>query len=101
MWLILTQISFKFVLFFYIEFLRTKKAARQNWERCRHLFWRQGANYIRNQAMLGDDRRELAKPSSLMADICDRDEPPNFLRAERRNRYISQLMVQSRLNGSK
>ena len=48
-----------------------------------------------------DDQRELAKPSSLMADICDRDEPPNFLRVGRRNRYIRQLVVQSRLNGSK
>jgi len=97
MWLILTQISFKFVLFFILNSYVQKRQRK----RSRHLFWRQGANYIRNQAILGDDRRELAKPSSLMADICDRDEPPNFLRAGRRNSYISQLMVQSRLNGSK
>ena len=101
MWLILTQISFKFVQVFYIEFLRTKKAARQNWVISRHLFWRQGANSIRNQATLGDDQRDLAKTPSLMSDIFDRDEPPNFLRVARRNRYIRQFVVQSRLNGSK
>ena len=90
---------------FHIEFLRTKKAARQNWETSRHLFWCQGANSIRNQAILGDDQRDLAKTSSLMSNICDRngdrDEQPNFLHVGRRNRYIRQLVFQSRLNGSK
>ena len=87
-----------FILTSYVQ----KKAARQNWETSRHFFWRQGANSIRNQAILGDEQRDLVKTSSLMSDICDRDEPPNFLRVGRsRNRYIRQFVVQSRLNGFK
>jgi len=41
------------------------------------------------------------KTSSVMSDIHNRDEPPNFLRLTRRNRVIRHLVVQSSPNGSK